>query len=112
MLAWMDAQSDRIFLSAVTIAEVCDGISKMHRTGSASRAASLKNWLDSVLHLYSERVLPFDIVAARVAGVLTDRTRAAGRSPGFADIAIAATAESHNPVVLTCNLRHFTPLKI
>lgn len=112
LLAWMEAQSDRLFLSAVTIAEICDGITKLRRTGSASRAASLKNWLDSVLHLYSERVLPFDIAAARVAGVLTDRARAAGRSPGFADIAIAATAESHNLVVLTRNLRHFTPLKI
>ena len=31
------------------------GIAKVKRTGSASRAASLGNWLELVLHLYGER---------------------------------------------------------
>ncbi|MCE2492659.1 MAG: PIN domain-containing protein [Alphaproteobacteria bacterium] len=112
LVAWMDSHSDSLFLSAVTVAEICDGIAKMRRTGSAARAASLEDWLDLMLHLYAERVLPFDIAAARVAGELTDRARAAGRLPGFADIAIAATAASRSLVVLTRNLRHFGPLEI
>ncbi len=41
-----------------------------------------------------------------------DRERAAGRSSGFADIAIAATAASRNFTVLTRNLRHFEPLGV
>ena len=101
----MDAHSDRLFVSAVTVAEIWAGIARMQRTGSAPRAESLEDWLELVLHLYAERVLPFDIVAARVAGALTDRARAAGHAPGFADIAIAATAASRN-------LRHFGPLKV
>ena len=108
----MDLHSDSLFLSAVTVAEICDGIAKMRRTGSTARAAGLRAWFDLVLHLYAERVLPFDIAAARVAGALTDRARAAGRSPGFADIAIAATAASRGLVVLTRNLRHFGPLEV
>ena len=112
LVAWMDAHSDSLFLSAATVAEICDGIAKMQRTGSASRAASLEDWLDLVLHLYAERVLPFDIAAARVAGALADRARAAGHAPGFADIAIAATAVNRNLTVLTRNLRHFEPLEI
>ena len=112
LVAWMDSHSDSLFVSAVTVAEICDGIAKMRRTGSAARAAGLQEWLDLVLHLYAERVLPFDIAAARVAGSLTDRARAAGRARGFADIAIAATAASCNLIVLTRNLRHFGPLDI
>ena len=112
LVAWMDAHSDSLFVSAVIVAEICDGIAKMQRTGSASRAESLEDWLELVLHLYAERVLPFDIAAARVAGALTDRARAPGNAPGFADIAIAATAASRNLVVLTRNLRHFGPLKV
>ena len=112
LVAWMDAHSDSLFLSAVTVAEICDGIAKMRRTGSAARTASLEDWHELVLHLYAERVLPFDIAAARVAGALTDRARAAGHAPGFADIAIAATAASRRLVVLTRNLRHFGPLDI
>ena len=50
----------------------------MRRTGSAAKAASLEDWLELMLHLYADRVLPFEIAAARIAGTLTDRAR--GRS--------------------------------
>ncbi len=112
LVEWMDVHSDVLFLSAVTVAEIFDGIAKLKRTGSASRAAILGDWLELVLHLYGERVLPFDVSAARLAGELTDKARVAGHSPGFADVAIAATAASHGMTILTRNLRHFTPLGI
>ena len=112
LVTWMDRHSDGLFLSAVTVAEICDGIAKVERTGSASRAGALKDWLELVLHLYGERVLPFDVAAARQAGKLMDKARATGHSPGFADVAIAATAGSHSLTVLTRNLRHFVPLGI
>lgn len=108
----MNAHSDHLFLSAVTVAEICDGIAKMRRTGSVSRAEKFEYWLDRVLQLYAKRVLPFDTAAARGAGALTDRARATGHAPGFADIAIAATAMNSNLIVLTRNLRHFVPLNI
>lgn len=112
LVEWMDLHSDVLFLLAVTVAEISDGIAKLKRTGSASRAAILGDWLELVLHLYGERVLPFDVSAARLAGELTDKARAAGHSPGFADVAIAATAGCHGMTILTRNLRHFTPLDI
>lgn len=109
---WMDAHSDDLFLSAVTVAEICSGIARLRRTGAAARAAHLDDWLELVLHLYGARIIPFDAAAARQAGLLMDRERAAGRSSGFADIAIAATAAGRNLTVLTRNLRHFRPLGI
>ena len=112
LIDWIDTHSDALFLSAVTVAEVSGGIAKMKRTGSASRTAGLRDWLEVVLHLYGERVLPFDVSAARLAGELTDKARAAGHTAGFADVAIAATAGSHGLTILTRNLRHFTPLGI
>ena len=112
LVEWMEAHSDRLFLSAVTVAEISGGIAKMRRMGSAARAAGLEDWLELVLHLYADRVLPFDIAAARIAGTLTDRARAAGHAPGFADIAIAATAVNRDLTVLTRNLRHFEPLAV
>lgn len=112
LVDWMDVHSDVLFLSAVTVAEISDGIAKLRRTGSASRAAMLGNWLELVLHLYGERVLPFDVSTALLAGELTDKARVAGHSPGFADVAIAATAGRHGMTILTRNLRHFTPLGI
>ncbi len=109
---WLDAHSGKLFLSVVTVAEIGDGIAKLRRSGALLRANRLDDWLNVVLHLYGERVMPFDIPAARLAGLLTDRARARGQAPGFADLAIAATAGVHDLAVLTRNIRHFAPLDI
>ena len=109
---WLDARSDELFLSTVTVAEIGDGIARLRRAGGLARADRLDDWLDVVLHLYGDRVLPFDVRAARLAGLLMDRARAAGQAPGFADLAIAATAGVHELTVLTRNVRHFGPLDI
>ena len=112
LVRWMEARSRALFLSTVTVAELTGGFAKLKRAGSISRAARLGEWLDLVLHLYGGRVLPFDVPAARLAGELMDKARAAGHTPGFADIAIAATAASRRLTVLTRNLRHFAPLGV
>ena len=112
LVAWMEVRSDRLFLSAVTIAEIGDGIAKASREGATRKAADLAAWLDTVLHLYADRVLAFDTAAARIAGILSDLARGRGWAPGFADIAIAATAQCHGLTVLTRNLRHFEPMGV
>ena len=109
---WLDARSDALFLSTVTVAEISDGIAKLRRTGALARADRLDDWLDVVLHLYGDRVMPFDVPAARHAGLLIDQARATGQAPGFADLAIAATAGVLGLTVLTRNIRHFAPLDI
>lgn len=112
LLEWMRAHSENLFMSAVSVAEISAGIAKLERSGAEGRAASLGRWLDLVLHLYADRVLPLDAPVARLAGKLIEQTRAAGHAPGFADAAIAATAGSHGLTILTRNLRHFLPLGV
>lgn len=112
LAGWLDAHSDELFLSAVTVAEISDGIAKLRRTGALMRAGRIDDWLDVVLHLYGDRVIPFDVPAARLAGLLMDQARATGQAPGFADLAIAATAGVRGLTVLTRNVRHFSPLGI
>lgn len=112
LVAWMDANSAALFLSTVTIAEIEDGIAKAKRAGASRKAADLKAWLETLLHLYTARVLPFDVLVARVVGKLSDRARARGRQPGFADIIIAATATHHGLTLLTRNLKDFAPLGV
>jgi predicted nucleic acid-binding protein len=112
VIFWMDQNSDRLFLSAITVAEVEDGIAKARREGARRKSAHLAAWLEAVLHLYGNRILPFDVAAARVAGALSDRARSKGQSPGFPDLAIAAIAVTHELIVLTGNLRHFMPLGV
>jgi predicted nucleic acid-binding protein len=112
LVAWMDAHSDELFLSVVTIAEIEDGIAKAKREGATRKARDLAAWLDTLLHLYSARILPFDLATARISGALSDLARGQGQAPGFADVMIAATAQRHGLVILTRNLRHFVPLGV
>ena len=66
-------------MSAVSIAEIEAGIAKLRRQGARRRADDLTAWLDTLLHLYAERVLPFEVRAARIAGGLADRARSKGQ---------------------------------
>jgi predicted nucleic acid-binding protein len=108
--AWLRRDSERLFLSAVTIAEIETGIARADRIGATTKAEQLRRWLASVEHLYADRILAFGIDEARYAGAMIDRARA--HDPGFEDVAIAATAAAHGLTVLTANERHFEPLGV
>lgn len=112
LAAWLRANGDRLHVSAVTIAEIEQGIAKLRRTGGAARAGAIEAWLDALIDGAGERLLPFDARTARIAGGLSDRAFAAGKHPGFADVAIAATALAHGLTLLTRNTKHFAPLGI
>jgi predicted nucleic acid-binding protein len=111
-VTWMDEHSADLFMSAVSIAEIDAGIARLRRQGARRRADDLTAWLDTLLHLYGERILPFDVPAARIAGALSDLARSKGQAPGFADVAIAATAKRRGFTILTTNVRHFAPLGV
>ena len=111
-MEWMDTHSSDLFLSAVTIAEIADGIAKAKREGAKRKASDLSAWLRTVLHLYGDRVLPFDSATAEIAGALSDLARGRGHAPGFADIAIAATARRHHLTILSRNERHFAAMEV
>lgn len=108
---WMDANSAVLRLSAVTIAEIAEGIAKAARQGARRKARDLSQWLKTLLHLYGDRVLPFDSETAEIAGRLSDLARGRGAKPGFADVIIAATARRHGLTILTRNTRHFAPME-
>lgn len=112
LIEWMDRNSERLYVSVVTIAEIEDGIAKSRREGATRKAAGLRAWLETLVHLYSPRILPFDLAAARIAGTLSDGARARGHTAGFADLAIGAIARCHDLTILTCNLKHYAPLGV
>lgn len=110
--AWLQAHHQELFLPAIAIAEMAQGIAKLRRAGGANRADKLDRWLDGLLAAYADRILPLDAQAARLAGQISDAALAQGRHPGFADVAIAALAQHGGLLLLTCNLKHFQPLGV
>lgn len=69
-------------------------------------------WLVALVDQFKDRVLVFDREAAMIAGRIEGEAFATGTHPGLADIVIAATAARHGLIVLTQNLRHFSPLGV
>ena len=59
LILWMDRHSDRLFLSAITIAEIAEGIAKARREGARRKGTALSGSLEAVLHIRGSRVLPF-----------------------------------------------------
>jgi toxin FitB len=112
LLDWMDRNSTRLYVSVITIAEIEDGIAKAKRAGATRKSTLLAEWLDALVHLYSARILAFDLPAARIAGALSDKARGAGHAPGFADVAIGAIARHHELTVLTRNVDDYAVLGV
>jgi predicted nucleic acid-binding protein len=104
VVAWFERQrAADIFLSVISIGEIERGIVRQ-RAADPGFADVLASWLDRVLTLYGERVVPFDLGAARRWGAL----RAALGSDS-ADLMIAATALEHGFTVVTRNISDFEP---
>ena len=112
VVRWLEDHTDRLFLSVVTIAEIESGIALAVRREARQKARKLSAWLDAIIGLYGDRVLPMETSVARIAGRLSGDARASGLAPGFADIAIAGTALHHKLTILSRNIRHFAPLGV
>ena len=109
---WLKTYHQVLFIPAVTIAEIAQGIGKLRHAGGVERADRLDLWLDGLLAGYTDRILPLDARAARLAGQISDAAIAQGCHPGFTDVAIAALARNADLLLLTCNLKHFQPLGV
>lgn len=79
LIAWMDNHSAQLYISAVAVAEIEDGIAKVRREGATRKAADLAAWLETLLHLYGERIFAFDTATARYAGALSTARAGKGK---------------------------------
>ena len=101
---WIGRQrSSDLFLSVIVIGEIERGIA-LQRAKDPNFAAMLARWLDQVLVVYGDRVLPFDLASARRWGQLSATIGHNG-----ADLQIAATALEHGLTVVTRNVSDFEP---
>ncbi len=112
LVGWMTHNSHLLHISTITISEIVSGIVKCQRKGETNKAAQLGAWFSLVHHHYAKRILALDEAAAMETGRLIDAAVAAGRSPGYADIAIAGISSANGMVLLTRNIKDFTPLGI
>ncbi len=91
-----------LYLSAVTIGELRQGVERIRHRGDSEQARLLEKWLKQVSETYAEAILPLDEETAHVWG------RLRVPNPGNTlDKQIAATALIHDLAVVTRNTEHF-----
>ena len=103
--SWLNEQvAESLYLSSVTMAELLFGVGALP---DDRRKKALTETLHGVVELFGDRVLPFDIGAARHYAELAVRARAAGK--GFPTPAgyIAAIAASRGFLVATRDVSPF-----
>ena len=104
VVKWFERQrTTELFLSVISIGEIERGIARQRATDPGF-ADALAAWLDRVLVLYGERVVPFDLRTARRWGALS-----ATLGNDSADLMIAATALEHGLTMVTRNVSDFEP---
>jgi toxin FitB len=104
VVAWFERQRTAdLLLSVISIGEIERGIARQ-RASDPEFARALAAWLDRVLTLYGERILPFELRSARRWGALS-----ATLGNDSADLMIAATALEHGLTVVTRNVSDFEP---
>ena len=103
--AWLDEQAaETLYLSSVTVAELMFGVGALPK---GKRKGKLAEALDGVTEVFADRILPFDLDAARRYANLAVKARAAGKGFPTPDGYIAAIAASRGFVVATRDLSAF-----
>ena len=100
-----------LFLSAITIGELRQGVEIIRHRGDGDQAERLERWLERVTHDYADAILSFDEATAHIWG----RLRVPHPESPF-DKQIAATALIYGLAVITRNSAHYerpnpTPLE-
>jgi len=103
VIQWLSGKSDgELFISVVSIGEIARGVAQQDKQNSEF-AKLLRRWMEKLLLLYGQRILPVDISIARRWGALSVQAHNAG-----VDILLAATAMEHDLTIVTRNDRHFS----
>jgi predicted nucleic acid-binding protein len=93
-----------LFLSAVTIGELRQGVETVRHRGDVAQATRLARWLSTVTHDYADAILPFDEDIAQIWGKLR-----VPHAENPLDTQIAATDLMYDLTVVTRNVAHYEP---
>ena len=108
--AWLNDQAaETLYLSSVTLAELLFGIAALPL---GKRKDMLAQTLDGLMGLFKDRVLPFDVEAARHYADLAVVAKVSGRGFPTPDGYIAAIAASRGFIVASRDTAPYEAAKV
>ena len=111
VVAWLDAQPpNSLYLCTPVLAELLFGVEKLSAGARKDRLRVAVERLEN--DLYRDRILAFDLAAAKEYARIAAARAGGGRTIGQMDVLIAAIAVSYRTGLATRNIRHFSDLGI
>jgi predicted nucleic acid-binding protein len=102
------AGQSRVFLSVLTIGEICKGIAELP---ASQKHTELQDWLDiEVRSCFAGRILPVTEAISEQWGNLSAAAKQKGMTLAVVDGMIAATALHHGLTIVTRNVKDFAGL--
>jgi predicted nucleic acid-binding protein len=101
---WIKSRKeDSLYISVLTIGEICKGISKLP---DSQKKKSLRNWIDNDLKKrFGGRILEITEEIATSWGEIQAKSEKEGKKMPVIDSLIAATAIKNNLTVVTRNVK-------
>ena len=100
VVAWLDRQpAEILFMSTISVSEILFGLSVLAAGKRRNRPAEA--FESAILRLFAQRILSFDLEAARAYASLMSAPRARGLSVSIVDGQIAAIAKANGFSVAT-----------
>ena len=110
VIMWINSiPSERLFLCSLTIGEIRKGLTKLPESKKKER---LTDWLNTLLENYQDRIHSIDITVAENWGVMQGKAEKEGMPMSSIDSLIAATAYTHNLIIVTRNEKDFQANKL
>jgi hypothetical protein len=107
VVAWMNVQqAETLFISSITIAEINKGLFKIRHT-QPERYAVLHIWLTKLETQFVHRTLPVTTAILNTWSAISAQAEMQGNKMAVMDSLIAATALTHELVLITRNMEDF-----
>jgi toxin FitB len=105
-----NARRERLFLSVMTVGEICKGIDLLP---AGQKRSDLQDWLDrDVRSWFAGRILPVTESIAERWGRLAAAGKRTGATLAVVDGVLAATALEHGLILVTRNVKDFGGLGV
>ena len=110
VLRWLGNQPlTTTYLSVITLGELEEGIAAL---GETHRSRALRAWLTQLSESFAGRVLGVDQAVATTWGRIQAEAKRRGRTPPAIDALLAATAITHELVLVTRNIEDVAALPV
>jgi predicted nucleic acid-binding protein len=104
VLKWLQDNAQDAYITTISIGELYQGARMLPH---GKRREGITSAIDNIILVFSDYVLPYDLLSAKHYAALQEKARSAGRVLTVEDGMILAVAQANNAMLVTRNTKDF-----